>query len=378
MGGALLGALSSLQPHVLPPPPSPLVVEEGRAFTLAWVQVNLTLDAGLHTNLRLQDVNITLPPSVLTNETTLFAHIYYSRLPVGGDGPLEASPGDVLHVVYPLVKLLRRKPVRVSRSLLGGESDEDGKNESSSASSWGVGGKEEAVSATPTPAVRLLPYWKPTLHATLVDDTSLYATRGLPPHVSGAVHVELRTLQRTAAAAPVKRGAPASSASTVGYAPLPFCNDFWLLGSALLPLNESSSATVPLQLSFSPIALWKWALMTSMEGQWEMQAAIGGGDDSETDLLKGILLDTNPVLLGVTVLVSLLHMVFECVIRWGVVATKEPSASASLTHTFPHLTGSSRSVMTCRFGATPSPWWGCRSNPCRSTRSSKPSSSSTC
>jgi hypothetical protein len=37
----------------------------------------------------------------------------------------------------------------------------------------------------------------------------------------------------------------------------------------------------------------------------------GGGDGSEFEMIKEVLLDTNPYLLGTTVIVSIFHMIFE-------------------------------------------------------------------
>lgn len=41
------------------------------------------------------------------------------------------------------------------------------------------------------------------------------------------------------------------------------------------------------------------------------QAVPGGGDGTEFEMIKEVLLDTNPILLGTTVVVSVLHMIFE-------------------------------------------------------------------
>lgn len=82
----------------------------------------------------------------------------------------------------------------------------------------------------------------------------------------------------------------------------------------LIALNESVTV-VPLTLSFAPQGLLPWSMMATMERQWEVQAAMGagagGGDDAASnDLIKTVLLETNPVLLAVTMAVSLLHMIF--------------------------------------------------------------------
>lgn len=47
-----------------------------------------------------------------------------------------------------------------------------------------------------------------------------------------------------------------------------------------------------------------------MEHQWAQQAKMGG-NPAESDIIKGMFTDTNPVLLAVTFIVSLLHSVFD-------------------------------------------------------------------
>lgn len=51
-----------------------------------------------------------------------------------------------------------------------------------------------------------------------------------------------------------------------------------------------------------------------MKSQWSVSTAFGGEedlDDSEQDTLKEAMIDTNPILLVLTFVVSLLHSVFE-------------------------------------------------------------------
>ena len=64
---------------------------------------------------------------------------------------------------------------------------------------------------------------------------------------------------------------------------------------------------------------WQFSIMASLdEGMKETarraaagQASPGGGDGSEMEMVKEILLDSNMYLLGTTAIVSVLHMIFE-------------------------------------------------------------------
>ena len=55
----------------------------------------------------------------------------------------------------------------------------------------------------------------------------------------------------------------------------------------------------------------KWQLKSSMEQSWRQQAKLGMGSDGENDMLREMLLETQPWVLVVTFIVSILHTVFE-------------------------------------------------------------------
>jgi hypothetical protein len=57
--------------------------------------------------------------------------------------------------------------------------------------------------------------------------------------------------------------------------------------------------------------LMKWQIKKSMEQQWASQRAMGLQSDGESDVIREMLSDTEPWLLALTCLVSMLHMVFE-------------------------------------------------------------------
>lgn len=249
--------------------------------------------------------NVSLPPRVTANESRIYAHIFLARWADGG------AP-SVVRLVHPLIKLLPRKPRKSTYNLLGAIAPQVGPEAgkpipgANAEMAFGIGLQQETPSPTPEPeaeeaeaagGVRLLPYWKPTLAIQVVPDWTTYPSKaGLPPHVAAVLQVQ-----------------PAHNV----YLPITLVNDFWLLGHHLVAINDTVH-TVPLTISFGPTGMMKWSLMASMEKQWEMQASIGaatgdssmGGGDSN-DLIKSVLMDTNPILLAVTMVVSTLHMVFD-------------------------------------------------------------------
>jgi len=82
---------------------------------------------------------------------------------------------------------------------------------------------------------------------------------------------------------------------------------------------NSTVTTLPIHINLNHLANWKFSILASMdEGakQTSRNAAQGisspgGGDGSEFEMIKEVLLDTNVYLLGTTVVVSIFHMIFE-------------------------------------------------------------------
>lgn len=57
--------------------------------------------------------------------------------------------------------------------------------------------------------------------------------------------------------------------------------------------------------------MWKWQLQSQTEENWRKQEAFTGEEDQGNDMLRNMLLETNPYLLAVTAIVSALHTVFD-------------------------------------------------------------------
>ncbi|KAK9885721.1 hypothetical protein WA026_012490 [Henosepilachna vigintioctopunctata] len=94
------------------------------------------------------------------------------------------------------------------------------------------------------------------------------------------------------------------------YKPVLYANEFWNMARDYAPLNE----TLSLRVTFQPLSLFKWQIYVAqnMRQSWNMFGdAADQTSDEEQDTLKETLMDTNPYLLGVTIVVSILHSVFE-------------------------------------------------------------------
>lgn len=93
------------------------------------------------------------------------------------------------------------------------------------------------------------------------------------------------------------------------YKPIVFPNDFWLLRSQLIEIN-TTTPTLPLEITLQPMSYLKFQIFASMtQGFDEALKQQGGGAGAEIDEVKRMLTETNPWFLGLTGLVSILHVV---------------------------------------------------------------------
>jgi len=89
-----------------------------------------------------------------------------------------------------------------------------------------------------------------------------------------------------------------------------FFDEFWLFREHLILINDTVDI-LNLTLSYSPISLMKWQLFLQMEQSFSMQRSMGTAMEDESDEFKRMLIETNPYLLAITMVVTLLHTVFD-------------------------------------------------------------------
>jgi hypothetical protein len=96
------------------------------------------------------------------------------------------------------------------------------------------------------------------------------------------------------------------------YYPVLYLNDFWNLASEYTPINETTPE-LNLTLTYGPLSLFRWQMYMSQKqrNQWLSYFGETEHDGDDEDSLKQALIETNPYLLGLTIVVSLLHTVFE-------------------------------------------------------------------
>lgn len=101
------------------------------------------------------------------------------------------------------------------------------------------------------------------------------------------------------------------------YKPVLFANDFWNMNRDYKPINDTTTS-LTLSVTYKPISLFKWQLYSAqtMRNKWTSSfigesLASDDHDDNEQDTLKETILETSPYLLALTIIVSVLHSVFE-------------------------------------------------------------------
>jgi len=304
------------------------------ATALLWHASDLKLASGATSGGSLL-VNVSLPAAVRDRNATLVAHVLLCAVPPGGrrgarDVSCTDHPERFVRVLYPVVLHRPKKQQAELRSLLddasqalsegagagepkprqqpsfgiGAAADASGEDESDdgadvfSLAGGAAGGSGRARGADASSASGadgeagdglVLPYWRPTLHvATVVDSPTLQKGK-IPPHVPDLMQV---------------------TPDGQGYVPLTLVNDWWLLSSRLREVNATTES-MPLEVSWEGVSLMYWTLMTQWTSQSATQQSLGVQREGEAEMLKQVVLETNPWLLGLTFVVSTLHMVFE-------------------------------------------------------------------
>ncbi|XP_040167558.1 cleft lip and palate transmembrane protein 1 homolog [Anopheles arabiensis] len=143
---------------------------------------------------------------------------------------------------------------------------------------------------------KILAHWHPNLTINLVTDQTNWVKGTVPPPLDEYI-----------------KFLPGGQT----YLPIVFYNDYWNMMRDYQPINRTTPV-LDLNLSYQPLSLFKWQLYAAqaMRNKWAnnmfTEALSGGSEtDEDQDSLKEALLDTNPYLLGVTIVVTLLHSVFE-------------------------------------------------------------------
>ncbi|KAI1111963.1 cleft lip and palate transmembrane 1 [Nemania sp. NC0429] len=227
-------------------------------------------------------------PISVQNNGTLWGHFYFGLANSNLD-PNEPGfdPATAVHFAYPLTQYLPKKKEAKTRNLLEGQ----------------VEVSEEPEEEVTGPIIAN--YYHPNTSLSFIPDTGILNSPQLPPAVQQFLMLE-------------STGARDGSGQNSWYYPVLFVNQFWQMKTHMILLNDTVK-TLPLRLDLGNLRNWQFNIMATMDLNTKHQARQaafgaslpGGSDGSEVELIKEIFLDTNPWLLGVTIVVSIAHLILE-------------------------------------------------------------------
>jgi hypothetical protein len=228
-------------------------------------------------------------PRETQHNATLSAHFY-----VGHSGsvldPTQAGydAGKAYHVVRPLSQYMPKKKVKKTRNLLSDMPTKEEETEEEKNAPKIVGN-----------------YYHPNFTISFIPDALQFAYPQLHPGPRKYIQLEAT-------------GARDASGQHGWYYPILFTNTFWQLRKDLIELNDTVT-TLPLNVDLNNLAHWKFNIFAAMDDNIKGNAAAaaagkstpGGGDGTEMEMFKEILIDSNSYLLAITAVVSVFHMIFE-------------------------------------------------------------------
>ncbi|KAK2803845.1 hypothetical protein FQN50_006852 [Emmonsiellopsis sp. PD_5] len=226
-------------------------------------------------------------PKAVQQNATLWAHFYMSLTGKPLDPKAkDYSPADAVYFRRPLTQYLPKKKVKKLKNLLSSDETEEVEDEAPQATQIGL-------------------FYHPNVTFSIIPDTGILNFQTMPPAARQYLQLE-------------RTGARDATGQNGWYYPVLFVNTFWQLRSHMTELN-STVETLPLRISLNNLKNWKFGIYANVDEsvkQTQRNAASGGpmpagGDGSEFETFKEILLDTNSYLLATTAIVSILHMVFE-------------------------------------------------------------------
>ncbi|XP_072319817.1 putative lipid scramblase CLPTM1 [Eucyclogobius newberryi] len=217
-------------------------------------------------------------PETLQNNGSLYIHVYFTK---SGFSPDPKRKGQyrrlaTVHASRMLNKFKRRKFLK-TKNLLTGETEAD---------------PEMIKRAESHGPVEIISHWHPNLTINIVDDHTAWVKGSVPPPLDQHVKFD---------------------AVSGDYYPIVYFNDYWNLQKDYYPINETL-LTIPLRLTFCPLSLWRWQLYAAQNARspWNfLPDDTYEQSDEDQDSVKVALLETNPYLLGLTIVVSIVHSIFE-------------------------------------------------------------------
>jgi len=250
---------------------------------LKWVQKNIVYDDWTQgpngDSIFKKELDVELSSKVQRNGS-LWLHSYFVK---SGFIPFEESrtaenfsPIYTLHKKKQLNRYKKRR-YRDTHNLITGKTDKSVEEQEKIKNKV----KEEIIS-----------HWHPNMTINMIYDHSAWTPGAVPAPLDEYIEFE-----------------PTSGR----YYPIVYMNDYWNLLRDYQPINETVKS-IHLSLTYQPLSMMKWQLYAAqgMRNKWSsMLGAEALENEDEQDYIKEALLETSPILLGMTIVVSIAHSVFE-------------------------------------------------------------------
>lgn len=259
-----------------------------------WIGQNLKFDTVKESDLAM-NVTLKVPDAVRMENATWYSHVFVGFRGIWDvDEPLDQHVSE--NILYSRHEIIGWRKVDLNKkgkNLLGVDEDEEDSNEdnrSGSADQEESGLDDESKEMDGNKLlVRYDQVWKPTMPIIIVTEKSQIILSQLPASASSSFRVHKSHKQ---------------------YYPPMHVNEFWMLQDSLRLMNNSVKE-VQLEMSFSPVSLYKWCMYKQFDALWQKQIDFGTMKPNEPDNMKRVFLETNPWLLGLTMFVSTAHTVLE-------------------------------------------------------------------
>ncbi|GAC71878.1 transmembrane protein [Moesziomyces antarcticus T-34] len=240
------------------------------------------------------DVTLQLNDLVRKHNGSIWADVL---LTTSGTNLISAAESDVYRTRKMLTRLLPVKRKRTEKNLFD---------------------KNATAVQDDEPAARVAAHWHRNLTLALVQDRGDAGVQlsQLPPpllqHVAVVRDADGNMVPapeptEPAAAVALQRAYAAGRPPNVLRFPTVFANDFWALKEHMYAVNETLTE-LPLHIHVYHPSWFRFQMLAALGDSFDKQAGVTGG---EIDMLKTMLLETNPWFLALTVAVSILHSLFE-------------------------------------------------------------------
>merc|ERR1719319_362026 len=248
---------------------------------LVWQEEDLYYAWSKVGNERNKTITIPISTALQSNQSSLWAHVFATV-----SGSMDTAHGDVLYSKHAVVKKRKLKKMAELKSLFG--------EDSMAQAAAGIL-PEKQVEKEPEPEdgeeedEPIINHFIPELPFVIVHDFQQFKPSQLPEAL--VRHFEFHEGK--------------------GYKPVHYVDNFWVLRRSWVPLNDTVTE-VDLKLSFYITSFMRFQMITQMKDTWKKQAEMGMQEEHETDTIVTMIMDNNPFFLGLTMVVTMFHSLFDC------------------------------------------------------------------